>query len=143
MKDHALIDNNHMSLLDELNKQNDLLKSSYIELEKEFKFFKNESENMEHYLKYDINVLEDINIFLNLKVQALKKNRKPPKLEYFTYLILKLEILKPRKKQTYFWRLKNPFLGVKCFTYGMIGHILHTYTLYRKTHLVWRPKCIK
>ncbi|KAI0519682.1 hypothetical protein KFK09_007137 [Dendrobium nobile] len=103
-----------MKLLDEfndLNKNHKNLKSSYVELEKEFKDFKDDLKSREHYLNFDKHILKDVNTFLKLKVEALKKNRIPPTLECFTNPILHPKFLKlSGNRQNNYKRLRNPFL---------------------------------
>ncbi|KAI0513490.1 hypothetical protein KFK09_009514 [Dendrobium nobile] len=136
LKDHFMIDSNHMALLDEfdLNKkhselidEHDTLKVSHTTLKSDFK----KSKDIENYLRIDNNALKNTNLRLKNELNSLKGNRMTPTFDLKP---------RPRKRHNNSNHLRNPFPEIRYFSCGMLGHISHTCTIHHSTHWVWRPK---
>ncbi|KAL0906404.1 hypothetical protein M5K25_024896 [Dendrobium thyrsiflorum] len=152
---HENLDSEHETLLkkySDLSSEHETLKTSHADLKTAFKeldLLACVVDNEDHYLKLELASSKKCIEFWKQKYSALEKNKppllfkdfyKPAEPETFHESSSRHVPFKPRKRNSYQNKLRNPFPGVRCFSCGMLGHISHTCTVHRRTHLVWRPK---
>jgi len=152
-KENSDLDRDHMLLVDEydaLNKKHieliktyETLKTTHVELEEAFDRLDKlslEVDHSEHLLLIEVDGLIAQNKTFSERIKELENeiasltlgNPGKPPTQHASHNF--------RKRHYHPHRLINPLPRVRCFSFGMLGHIAHTCTIHHRTHLVWRPK---